>query len=350
MIHTSDRHAYTRYDRTGRGEKWTEASHDPCPICQRHGWCRVSPDGSVIACRRVEVGAYRVLEYGDGGQAYLHKADGSAPRPSVVLDTRPSVERAADADLDRVYRAILARLTLSRTHADQLQARGLTQADISREGYRSMPLRGRSALCRNLREIFADHLLLTVPGIVTLQGDNGDYLSLTGRPGLLIPVRDAGGLVVGLLVRPDDPGSGGGKYCWLSSRSAGGAGPGARTHVPLGATTARPGAPGRWVVVEGGLKADVAFALSGRPVVAMPGCVVTAETVRVLQGLGCRQPLLAMDADVAVNPSVAAAQRDGLARLRGVWGDQAGILEWPAEMGKGLDDALLASRSRGGDL
>jgi len=324
-------------------ERWREI-RGSCPVCGRKGWCRISPDGAFVSCRRQEYGAARTVNYRDGSQAFLHRLDGYTPPPPVSPPI-PDTPRADDADLDKVYRAILERLTLACRHREQLQSRGLSRADIERAGYRSLPAACRAGIVKPLRERFADALLLSVPGVLSRDGPHGRYLTLGGLPGLLIPVRSAAGHVVGLVVRPDDPGDGG-KYRWLSSKYAGGPGPGARIHVPVGV---KPG--GRVVLVEGTLKSDVAFALAGRKrtVLGLPGPHVINEALTTLRALEAEEVLLAFDTDVTSNPHVAEAQYHGLYRLRddAGFGDKAGLLRWPPELGKGLDDALLTGRKGG---
>src|SRR5262249_13679760 len=155
---------------------------------------------------------------------------------------------------DRVYRHLLARpeTSLLARHRQALAARGLTDADIDRGVYRSLRAACRAGGVRPLRDWFGHQLVLSVPGIIARGGRHRRDLTLGGAPGLLIPIRSVEGHVVGLVVRPDDPGDGG-KYRWVSSRAAGGPGPGARVHVPAGTS---PG--GRVILTEGPLKAATA--------------------------------------------------------------------------------------------
>jgi hypothetical protein len=186
--------------------------------------------------------------------------------------------------------------------------------------------------------MFADELLLAVPGIIVRDGKYGEYLTLAGRAGLLIPIRSAAGLVVGLVVRPDEPGEGG-KYRWLSSRDYGGPSSGWRVHVPAGVV-----ARDRVVVVEGSLKADVCVALApGRSIIGLPGCQVTVEAIDTLRALGAKEALLALDADTMANLHVADAQLRGL-RLLEQSGFAFGLIRWDAKLGKGIDDLLLTLR------
>jgi hypothetical protein len=196
-------------------------------------------------------------------------------------------------------------LLLQTRHGGQLLARGLVADDLDREGYRTLPGGCRAATVRRLRERFTDKLLLTVPGIICKDGPHGRYATLTGPPGILIPVRSVEGLVVGLVVRPDDSGDGG-KYRWLSSAYHDGPSPRARVHVPSGVK------PSSSVLqVEGTQKANVAFALSGDAIIGLPGPHVTNEAIATLRSLGAGEALLALDADVRTNPNVARASSRG---------------------------------------
>jgi hypothetical protein len=247
--------------------------------------------------------------------------------------------RAWDSDLDRVYEALLAcpELRLARDHREQLLRRGLSPDDVERNGYRSLPTSCRASIGRRLREQFSDRLLLSVPGIIVRDGRHGRYLTIAGAAGVAIPLRSTERRIVGIVIRPDDPGRGG-KYRWFSSAKHGGPAARVGVHVPSAS------APSQWVViVEGVLKADVAAALWGRAVIGLPGCHVTDAGVQALRALGARQPLLALDADTTANYHVALAQAEGLRRLKGA-GFDAGVIRWHRDLGKGLDDALLALR------
>jgi hypothetical protein len=200
-----------------------------------------------------------------------------------------------------------------------------------------LPARCRAGILHRLRERFADELLLKVPGV--MNDERGRYLTLSGRAGLLAPVRSVEGYIVGLIVRPDvqEPGK---KYTCVSSASHGGPSPGSRVHVPAGV------GPAPLVkLVEGTLKANVVFALCGEPVIGMPGPHVTVETIATLRTLGTREALLCLDADVRTNPNFARAQVQALAALKAA-GFKYGIVRWEPELGKGLDDALLTMKRR----
>jgi hypothetical protein len=234
-----------------------------------------------------------------------------------------------------MYSALLVRLSLSEAHRADLQRRGLPDAEIDRRGYRTLPMQGRSKLANKLREQFGDSVL-SLPGLVTKEGTNGRYLTLAGRAGLLVPVRNLGGQVIALLTRRDDANDGRGKYVYLSSVKHGGPGPGAPVHVPLGIT-----APTNIIrVTEGALKGDVAHALSGLPTIGLPGLSSWRPVLPILRGLGCRTVRLALDADAKDNATAARAL-EALARVLDAEGLAVELERWP-EQHKGIDDALAA--------
>jgi hypothetical protein len=323
--------------------RWRECR--TCPACNHQGWCRASDDGRV-ACRRLSSGAVKTIRYKDGTEAYLHFTRGRPIGFGPMPPPRPeaNAQRAADADLHRCYHMLLAdgELFLRSHHRQQMLERGLSDADITRAAYRSLPAKCRAGILRRLRGHLPDDLLLAVPGIIRREGKHGSaYLTLAGRAGMLIPVRSAAGLILGLVVRPDDPGDGG-KYRWISSRYHDGPSSGCRTHTPAGVGPTAPIV----TLTEGSLKADISHALSGSAVIGMAGPHISTETIDTLRALGARKVLLALDSDARTNPHIATAQLTGLDRLKRAGFEEYGLLKWDASLGKGLDDALLASRRK----
>ena len=232
---------------------------------------------------------------------------------------------------DRIWstKRLLTELTLTESHRRQLRDRGLTDERIDHAGYRSLGFfEFRQHAVASLRDEFGEELL-KVPGFVR----KADRVSAVTLPnGLLIPVRDTAGSVIALKVRPDEAGRGG-KYLWFS----GGDGPscGSPVHVPRGVT------PAKLVrVTEGPLKADVAFALSALPTVAVPGVTNWAPAVPLLKGWGVAVARLAFDADACVKMNVARQQLD-FAEALVREGIRVELERWPLEAGKGIDDLLV---------
>jgi hypothetical protein len=182
-----------------------------------------------------------------------------------------------------VYNNLLDRLELSTTHFDALRQRGLTPEEIARRGYRTAVADRVRKAVDALLQAHGREPLLTVPGF----SDGNGRVVFAAAEGLLVPVRDARGRVVALKVR-HDPGHGGPKYTWVSSRAASSGNP---AHVPLGVAAPAPTVR----LTEGELKADVATFLSSIPTISAPGVTSWAAAVPALKALGAKTVLLAMD-------------------------------------------------------
>lgn len=308
---------------------------DPCEICGKGDWCSRSLDGVWAVCRRVDAGGQRRVDRG-GAEYWLH-AVGESTGPAPAVPDPPTRPRASCLDLDRVYRTLLACLTLGDRHRQGLQARGLPAPTIQAGDYRSLPRLGRARLAAELAQRFPEDLLLSVPGFGIRPGQGRSYLTLGGPAGLVVPVRNVDGLIVALKVRRDDPGDGP-KYLYVSSTSIGGPGPGAPVHVPLRQVAAAPGDVVR--VTEGELKADAATHLSGMLTLSVPGVSAWRGVLPVLAHLGPKRVQLAFDADMATNPSVARAA-DETAKAVESEGYPVVLESWDRLLAKGVDDALV---------
>jgi hypothetical protein len=321
------------------GRNWRRvSSKTPCPICKHSEWCCISGDGALAKCMRVAEGAWKTGTQTDGATYHLHRLGGDArPQLPPAQPPGPGTPRAAAEVLHRAYSALLARLQLSASHRQALRGRGLSDAEIDRRGYRTLPVQGRARLAGELREQQGDGLL-SVPGFVVKQGESGrPYVTIAGAAGLLVPVRDTAGNVVALLVRRDDA-TRGPRYSYLSSAKCSGPGPGTPAHVPLGVTAPCPVCR----LTEGALKADVAMALSGLPTIGAAG-LAWRPALDILQALSCGTVRLAFDADALDKPPVAralAACAEGLAAA----GLAVELERWPAEH-KGIDDLLAAGKT-----
>ena len=128
--------------------KWlTVSKNNPCVRCARFDWCALSADGKIVVCRRDDSGGIHKTD-SSGADYWVYATDDALDIQTVVLPQLPDKEertRAAPVDLDRVYRALLDRLTLSDHHLEQLRGRGLSDAAIKRRLYRTMPRNGRCA-------------------------------------------------------------------------------------------------------------------------------------------------------------------------------------------------------------
>lgn len=329
--------------------QWINVSaNTPCPICRRSDWCSVTRDGSLALCRRE---ASPLANHGvdSGGVDYwIYNLKGE----SIDYSTRsiivpPSDKRPARADaetLDKVYRAILGHLVLSRDHKQNLLVRGLSENEIERRLYRTWPKKGRAKIARAIAEKFGDEICSRIPGLY-LKEDDADssnrWWSLTGQAGLIIPVRNHKNQIVGLRDRVDEPRDGG-KYRWISSANYEGASSGSPLHFP--GTDAQISDLDEIDFTEGELKADIATVLSGRYTVSLPGVKNWVAAIQALKELGIRRVRLAFDEDFRTNPHVAEALYNFAGALLNNE-VEVSIAIWNKSAGKGIDDVLAAGNT-----
>jgi len=275
------------------------------------------------------------------GVYYCHKcgASGRISDPMPRLPSTPhipaTVPSAPPERLDKVYRALLRVLTLSEEHEKHLiEVRGMTPEQIKRNGYRTLPSGRRIEIARRVASMYNPS---GVPGFYKIY----DEWNLAGYPGLLIPVRDWDGRIVGCQIRtfPEGQESDLPKYMWLSSSGReGGASAQIRAHVVYGSEYTRT----MWLT-EGPLKADISAPRLKKVVVAVPGVnALRPSLIEEMKARGCQRVVLAFDSDARTNPRVKDAMQRALNML-----DEAGLevllATWSQEY-KGLDDLLLAGK------
>ena len=300
----------------------------PCLICGRPDWCRVHSTGKFAICNRVP-SADPALSNG-----WVHRLDGCLPTTTVEQTARRGTAVASVEARDLVYRRLLQHLDLSSQHRTELRGRGLGDREIAAMGFASLPVRGRARICRLVAQTCPS--LVGIPGFYTRREADRCWVTLAGPAGLLIPVKNAGGLIQSLLVRRDagDP-----KYVWLSSAGRpGGCSSSAPVHVarPLNGTD-----DNRLWITEGPLKADIASVRLRAIVIGIPGVASWRAGLEVVHAVQPEKGVLvvAFDMDSYANPHVA-AHRDELVCAARQSGWEAQLAEWNAV--KGIDDALVA--------
>ncbi len=321
----------------GRGIVDVRLLRIPCPLCGKRDRCGVRSDPPALCiCYRVGSAEHSA----DGG--FIHRLEGASrvDVASAIAALPPTVARASSRVLDSAYRAILESCGLSVEHRGALRARGLNDEQIARAGYATLTVEGRAALGRAIVNAVGEDEARGVPGYITRERDGRSWPSVAGYAGLLVPCRDVDGRVLGMQVRRDEPGDGA-RYAWLSSRSQGGASASTFAHVPVIDPNA---ARDEVIVTEGPLKADVVTVLDGRLCVAVPGVSAWARAMPVIEALRPRSVLVAFDADQRTNPAVKLAH-DALCVALASRSIPTASIHWPADYGKGLDDALLYQRN-----
>ena len=208
------------------------------------------------------------------------------------------------------YTAMLSMLRLSAFHREHLRSkRGLTDEQIDAFGFKSTP---PSYQCRAIAEQLIKHgyTIEGVPGFYMDDKDCWTVRFFTKTAGIIIPMRDVSGKICGLQTRLDHPikdkdappDKEGTKYLSLSSA-------GKKCGASCGALIHFVGDPNARVVyvTEGGLKADIAHALTNRTFLATVGVNSLGpldEIFAFLKKNGTEEIIEAEDMDKFRKPSV----------------------------------------------
>jgi len=211
--------------------------------------------------------------------------------PEIVNAQLASIE-----DRNRTYSMLLSMLVLADAHKENLLKRGLTEAQIEQNGYKSTPLFGFKKLTRRLLD--AGCRVEGVPGFYQEDGEWTLHFS-KNTAGYLVPYRDAEGRIQGMQIRLNQPFDGC-KYMWMSSVNFHmGVSSGSPVHLAgeLGATVV--------YITEGGLKGDVAHALSGETFGCIAGVNLNAnlpEFLKTMKQHGTKYVYEAYDMDKLLEP------------------------------------------------
>lgn len=266
----------------------------PCPGHNRDGdqhrslRAAIGDDGRVLIKCRVGCPTDAVLDAVGLDHADLFRDDGADAIATASTGAEPArpehrapTERAAPDLVHRAYDALLAALSLSPRHRDDLRRRGLTDAAVDLRGYRTLRNDARGVAAKAVHQQIGD-AVRGVPGFVV--GEYGVTLHGTAT-GLLVPVRDLRGQIVALKIRrAAEP-----KYVYLSDPDYS---PGSPIHVPLGVP--RTAAVVR--VTEGELKADVCTTLERIPTIGVPGVTQWRDAIPLLKEMRASTVILAFDA------------------------------------------------------
>ena len=208
-------------------------------------------------------------------QILVEKLGNPETRPKRRQEA-PIVHECPLTDVDTrhvTYMALLSKLTLAPDHLENLLARGLTEAEISRLGYKTTPIVGSGAIARQMQ---GEGLYLAgVPGFY--RNESGAWTFVHEQRGILIPVRNVHGQIQGLQIRRDQVSRR--KFRWVSSaEKPDGCRAEGWTHL-AGEPTAR------IILTEGPMKADVIHTLTGDTVLAVPGVNALTQLQKALEVL-----------------------------------------------------------------
>ena len=257
---------------------------------------------------------------GKGGQKKKIQAPPMKPQASLA----PLEER------DRVYRALLNRLTLAPDHRESLLRRGLTDEAIERSGYKSTPVVGFHALAQSLLD--EGYTLFGVPGFY--RDEDGRWTMAVWRRGILIPGTYFG-KIQGFQIRLDHKMKKGGKFLTFSSRD--------ELDGTMGENWCHMVGPAREkiLLIEGYMKADIVHHFTGQTMLAIPGVTSLQHLEAALKDLiplGVRHVMTCFDMDYLKNWHVENAYRN-LVTLLGKLDITFGTYLWVPDH-NGLDDYI----------
>lgn len=239
--------------------------------------------------------------------------------------------------------------TLTAQHRELLIQRDLSDDDIERYGYFTMPTRHamkgiKTALRRRGQD---EEILLNVPGFYKEVAAN--RVTFSPIKGIGIPIRNTRGQIVGIQVRRDDKKEGEQRYRWFSSSFAdnddtnkyeGGASPGS----PLDIVYPKEVLSKTVFITEGHFKAVQLTKRYGCVSISVQGVTSWKSVAEALKDISSRHPVkyvyIAFDADMAYNFAVSLQSRkmtDDICKNMDV---QVVYVQWDTVYGKGIDDML----------
>ena len=323
-----------------------------CPLCQKKGKLNINFAKNTFRCNYCgEYGGMLAL-YGkvmetDNSTAYreISEALGLNSSEQKPLRTRANTdfvvkdsEIAPLEDRDQTYRMLFSLLTLSKTHKENLIARGLSEEDIYRFGYKSTPAFGFVKITETLSSLGC-----RLEGIPGFYKKEGRWLTnfCSNCSGVVIPVMSMDGRIQGAQIRLDRP-INDRKYIWFSSSDKdSGTGAGSPIHF-IGDP-----ADSAVYVTEGPLKATVAHVLSGKTFAAVAGVNQYNALEELLCKLKCNGTTTIVetyDMDKLTNPHVEKGC-EKLIELCAKYGLEVRRLKWDASY-KGIDDFLQSRKNK----
>lgn len=273
----------------------------------------------------------------DSGSTY-EGSNKKRGRRTIVQPFQQDIELPL-TDIDarhETYTALLSKLSLASDHRENLLSRGLSDEQIQKFGYKTMPVVGFSAIAKQLQS--EGYYLAGVPGFY--HNKDGSWTMIQEKRGILVPVRNQDGKIQGLQVRRDNVKKG--KFRWISSV-------GKQDGCKAECWAHIVGDPTPTVLLtEGPLKADIVNYLTGLTVIAVPGVnslTHLKEMLEYVQSKGTTRIMTVFDMDYLKNPHV----KDGyynLATMLAEVGIEYGTYLWDPQY-KGLDDYVWHCRQEG---
>jgi len=340
---------------TVRRTKGTGDLDIDCPFCNKKGKLNTSARKNSFRCSICETHGGMITLYSkinniDNSTAYQEicellkrgkgKAGAGSGAKNVAPNLPPETPKADRETVHQTYSMLLALLGLSNPHKAQLLARGLSESDIVKFKYKSVPAYGQQQLCERL--IKSGCILEGVPGFYKYE--SGKWGVKLTASGLIVPVCGMDGKIEGMQIRLDNP-LNGRKYIWLSAKEVptgaiigSGASSGSPIHF-VGDPTAK-----RVFITEGALKGAVAHSITHYSFICLPGVNIGESTREILGDMletlkanGTEVIFEAFDMDKYENEHVGMAAKKLSDFVAGM-GFNVQSATWADKSLKGIDD------------
>lgn len=324
----------------------------PCPLCDRPGTrdkhLNINLKRNVFRCPKcgqfeggvfdlyayyADVPRDKVLEDVTArlhGDASTYAGKGNRRKKLQPPPMIPQASLAPLEDRDRVYRALLSKLTLAPDHRKNLLGRGLTEEAIERLGYKSTPVVGFHALAQSLLD--EGHTLFGVPGFY--RDKDGRWTVSFRCRGIMIPGKHFG-KIQGFQIRLDKKMKKGGKFLTFSSTDELDGAKGENWCHLVGPVR------DQVLLIEGYMKADIVNHFTGQTLLAIPGVTSLLhleEALEELTSMGVRHVMTCFDMDYMKNHNVEVAYQKQI-NLLGNMNITFGTYLWVPDH-NGLDDYI----------
>lgn len=264
---------------------------------------------------------------------------------------------------DAIYKRFLNQLTLSKAHHDDLIKRGLTEEEIQKGGYKSVPVGGFTTFAKEsftyeTSDYLRRHRQQGIPGFYDITSPEPGVVST--HSGYFVPVRDQFGHISGMQIRFDKLPKNASeydkehyaKYKWFTSNYK-------EKHKGCSASGCENihhagdwfHSPKSVILTEGAIKADVTAALSrkmtggkAQPVLGLVGVYnydQLALELLQLKDYGLEKVVLAVDMDYREKPQVAQAMKNIKEIIETKCELKCEVFQWDPQY-KGIDDYFLA--------
>lgn len=332
----------------------------PCPKCGAKAFEANDIKGKCFKC---DFGGNYISYYAEAcgistKEAAKRIIEGTGGTFEYVPHDEPEEPIASIEDRNKAYSALLSNLNLSKKHIADLKKRGLQLEQVKKLGYKSFLIQSQKARVDITKKITDEGIsIVGIPGFFlnedTKQKLNGHNILCWRKQGILVPYRDFYRNIQGFQIRKDDEklevdedGKKENKYDWIASKGKK-RGCGAKGFVHFACDfyldfytqETKPILGDVVIITEGAMKADICHALTGLPVIAVPGTKNLKELPPVLDLLKenhVKLILNAFDMDYITNSNVKGDQKK-LTKLIKEHGLNTSRLLWNSSL-KGIDD------------